>query len=184
MAKSRLRTTVRDMVLSLAVIGLPIGAVFAIEPSKAGDPVHVVDAADFQGELAAARSAEPFAVAAPAGLPATWKLTSANYQPPGATAADWHLGYLTPSGGYVSLEQTTESVAEFLHDQNADATSAGTVPVEGATPTTWRRYTGTTPSALRTILTRTDGKAQVIVAGSASLAELEQFAAALRTTGS
>ena len=183
MAKSRLRTTVRDMVFSLAVIGVPIAAVFAIEPSKSGDPVHVIDAASFQSTLGAARQSEPFAVLAPVGLPASWKLTSANYQLPGDTAADWHVGYLTPDGGYVSLEQTTQLVSGFLADQHADATLAGNVRVSGTAAALWQRYTGTTPSALRTVLVRTDGKANVIVAGSAPIADLEQFAAALSTSG-
>jgi hypothetical protein len=180
MAKSRLRTTVRDMILSLAAIGVPIALVFAISPSKPGDPVHVIDAASFQSMLGAARQTEPFTVLAPVGLPAAWKLTSANYQLPGNTAADWHVGYLTPGGGYVSLEQTTQSVSGFLADQHADAASAGTVQIGGTTPAVWQHDTGTTPSALRTVLFRTDGKANVIVAGSASLSELEQFATALQ----
>jgi hypothetical protein len=180
MAKSRLKTTVRDMLLSLAVVAVPIGVVLAIEPSKAGDPVHVIDAASYQSALVAARRAEPFAVLAPSGLPATWKLTSEYYQLPGDTAADWHLGYLTPSGGYVSLEQTTQSVAGFLNGQHADASPNTAVQIAGASPNVWQRYTGTTPSALRTVLLHTDAKANVIVAGSAPLAELEQFAAALR----
>ena len=182
MAKSRLRTTVRDMVLSLAAIGVPIALVFAIEPSKPGDPVHVIDTASFQGTLGAARQEEPFTVLAPVGLPSTWRLTSADYQLPGDTAADWHVGYLTPSGGYVSLEQTTQSVAGFLADQHADAAPARAVQISGTTPATWQRYTGTTPSALRTVLVRTDGKANVLVTGSAPLAEVEQFAAALQAS--
>jgi hypothetical protein len=182
MAKSRLRTTVRDMVLSLAAIGVPIGLVFAIEPSKPGDPVHVIDAASFQGTLGAARQSEPFTVLAPVGLPSTWRLTSADYQLPGDTAAVWHVGYLTPSGGYVSLEQTPQSVNGYLADQHGDASPVGTVQTGGTTPATWQRYTGTTPSALRTLLVRVDGKVNVLVTGSAPLAELEQFAAALRAS--
>jgi hypothetical protein len=179
MANSRLKTTVRDMLLSLGAIALPIAVVLAIEPSKPGDPVHVIDAASFQSTLGAARQAEPFAVLAPSGLPATWRLTSENYQLPGDTAAQWHLGYLTPSGGYASLEQTTQSVTGFLNDQHADASPNTAVQVAGATPNVWQRYTGTTPSALRTVLFHADTKSNVIVTGSAPLAELEQFAAAL-----
>jgi len=182
MPKSRLRTTVRDMVLSLAAIGVPIALVFAIEPSKPGDPVHVIDTASFQSTLGAARQSEPFTVLAPAGLPSSWRLTSADYQLAGDTAAVWHVGYLTPSGGYVSLEQTTQSVNGYLADQHADAALAGTAQIGGTTPATWQRYTGTTPSALRTMLVSVDGKVNVLVTGSAPLAELEQFAAALRAS--
>ena len=186
MANARLRTTVRDMVLSLAVIAVPIGVVLAIEPSKSGNPVHVIDAAAYRSQLEAARQSEPFAVLAPGGLPATWRLTSEYYQPPGDTAADWHLGYLTPSGDYVSLEQTTQSVNGFLNDAHADAGPNTAVQIAGATPQVWQRYTGTKPSALRTVLFYGDSSGKtpvnVIVAGSAPLAQLEQFAAALRAS--
>jgi hypothetical protein len=47
---------------------------------------------------------------------------------------------------------------------------------------TWQRYSGTTPPALKNLLVRSDGKSTVIVAGSASMAELEQFAGSLRTS--
>ena len=173
---SRLRTTVRDMMLSLAVIGVPIAVVLAIEPSKAGNPVHPIDAAAYQSTLSAARQAEPFNVLAPNGVPANWKLTSAYYQQPGSTAGDWHVGYLTPSGGYASLEQTTEPLASFLNDQHSDASPNTAVQITGATPNVWQRYTGTTPTGLTTILYYTDPKSTVIVAGSASLPELEQLA--------
>ena len=176
---ARLKTTVRDMVLSLAVIAVPIAVVLVLKPSTAGNPVHVIDAASFQSELGAARQAEPFTVLAPTGLPASWRLTSAYYQPSGATAADWHLGYLAPSGGYASLEQTAEPLVSFLNDQHSDASPNTAVQIPGATPDVWQRYTGTTPTGLRTILYHTDAKGTVIVAGSATLTELEQLAADL-----
>jgi uncharacterized protein DUF4245 len=177
MAKSRLRTTIRDMVLSLAVIGVPIGVVLLIEPSTQGNPVHVIDSASFQGDLDAARASEPFAVLAPSGLSAQWRATSENYQVPGSTAADWHIGYLTPSNGYVELEQTTQNIGGFLNDQHSDAAPTVAVQVDG---TVWQHYVGTTPPALKNLLVRTEGKATVIVAGSAPMSELEQFAGSLR----
>lgn len=179
-ANSRLRTTVRDMAISLAVIAVPIAVVLAIEPSKSGNPVHVVDAASFQATLGAARAAEPFTVVAPSGLPATWKLTSVNYNPAGSGPADWHMGYLTPSGAYAVLEQTSEPFAGYLSDQHSDASADVAVQIAGATPNVWQHYTGTTPGGLRTLLYAQNAKFTVIVAGSAPLAELEQLAAALR----
>jgi len=179
MAKSRLRTTVRDMVLSLAVIGVPIAVVLALEPSTAGNPVHVIDPASFQGNLDAARASEPFSVVSPAGLGASWRPTSENYQVAGSSAADWHVGYLTPSGGFVELEQTTEAIGGFLNDQHSNATQTGSVQVDGAA---WQHYAGTTPPALKNLLVHTDGKSTIIVAGSAPMTELEQFAASLKAS--
>jgi hypothetical protein len=177
---SRLRTTVRDMVLSLAVVAVPIGIALAIEPSKAGNPVHVVDAASYQATLSAARAAEPFPVLSPTGLPADWKLTSAYYNPEGSGPADWHVGYLTPAGAYAVLEQTSEPFAAYLNDQHSDASQVAVVSIAGATPTQWQQYTGTTPGGLKTLLYAQNARSTVIVAGSAPLADLEKLAAALR----
>ncbi|HEU5355719.1 MAG TPA: DUF4245 domain-containing protein [Actinocrinis sp.] len=176
---SRLRTTVRDMMLSLVVIAVPIAVVLALKPAKAGNPVHPVDAAAYQATLSAARAAEPFPVLAPTGLPANWKLTSAYYNPAGSGPAEWHLGYLTPSGGYASLEQTSESFTGYLSDQHSNASQDSAVQIAGATPSTWQRYTGTAPAGLRTLLYGQNAKSTVIVAGSAPLADLETLAAAL-----
>lgn len=176
---SRLRTTVRDMVLSLAVIAVPIAVVLAIEPSKSGNPVHPVDASAYQTTLSAARAAEPFQVLAPTSLPSSWKLTSAYYNPAGSGPAEWHLGYLTPSGAYASLEQTGESFAGYLSDQHSNASQGSAVQIAGATPNTWQRYTGTAPAGLPTLLYAQNGKSTVIVAGSAPLSDLETLAAAL-----
>lgn len=175
MAKSRLRTTVRDMLLSLAVICVPIAVVLAIEPNKAGNPVHVIGSASFQGNLDAARAGEPFSVLSPAGLAAAWRPTSENYQVAGND--DWHLGYLTPSGGFVELEQTTENIGGFLSDQHSNAAQTDSVQIGGVA---WQHYTGTSPPALKNLLVRTDAKSTIIVAGSAPMSELEQFAESLK----
>lgn len=164
------------MVLTLVVVALPITAVLVLKPSRPGNPVHVIDTASFQTALTAARSAEPFTVLVPKALPAGWRPTSESYQAPGAAAADWHVGYLTPSGGYAEFEQTTQEVAGFLSDQHADAVQGIGVQAGGQI---WQRYTGSTPAALRVLLVHTDAKSTQIVAGSAPLAELEQLAASL-----
>ena len=179
---SRLRTTVRDMILSMALIVLPILLVIWLMPTQTpATPVSAVSAADYQAMLTAARTDLPFTALGPAGLSTGWELTSDEYQPAGDTAADWHLGYQTPSKKYAEFEQTTESIAEFLSDQSSDATSSATVQVAGGT---WQEYTGTTPTGLKTLLFRQDGTGAKgsleVVAGSASLAELETLAGSLQ----
>lgn len=181
---SRLRTTVRDMVLSMAVIVLPILLVLWLMPNRTpASPVSAVSASEYQAMLAAARSDLPFKALGPSGLPGGWELTSDNYQPAGQTAADWHLGYQTPAGKYAEFEQTTETVAQFLNDQNSNATKAASVTVTGADgPQSWDEYTGTTPGGLKTLLFRQDGTTSIeVVAGSAPLAELETLAGSLRS---
>ena len=168
----------RDMVLTMALIVVPILLVIWLMPSNAPkDVVTPVSNADYQAMLTAARSELPFTAMSPTGLPASWELTSDDYEPAGDAAADWHLGYQTDAGKYAEFEQTTESIAQFLDDQHSDATQHGTVTAAGQQ---WRHYAGTTPGGLKTLLFRQDGKSLEVVAGSASLAELETLAASLQ----
>lgn len=177
---SRLRTTVRDMFLSMTLIVLPILAVFWLMPAQhAKTPVPTVSSSDYQSMLTAARAALPFTALGPTGLPTGWELTSDEYQPEGESAADWHLGYQTPASKYAVFEQTTESIGEFLSAESSDAVQSGSVQIAGAA---WQRYVGDSPAALTTLLFREDssGKSLEVVAGSASLTELETLAASLK----
>jgi hypothetical protein len=179
---SRLRMTVRDMILSMALIVLPILAVIWLMPRTApSSPVAAVSASEYQAMLSAARSNLPFTALSPTDLPAAWQLTSDEYQPEGQTAADWHLGYITASGKYAVFEQTTESIAEFLNGESSNATVSGSVQMAGAS---WQEYTGTTPSALKTLLFRQStvkGMNTIeVVAGSAPMSELRTLADSLR----
>jgi Protein of unknown function (DUF4245) len=180
---SRLRMTVRDMILSMTLIVLPILAVIWLMPRTApSTPVAPVTGSEYQAMLSAARGNLPFTALSPTGLPESWRLTSDEYQPEGETAADWHLGYITPSGKYGVFEQTTESIGEFLNGESSDATASGTVQMAGAS---WQEYTGTTPSALKTLLFRQDtakgGNSLEVVAGSAPLSELRALADSLQS---
>jgi hypothetical protein len=178
---SRLRTTVRDMVLSMVLIVLPILAVFWLMPSThSASPVAAVSNSDYQAMLASARGGSlPFTVLGPTGLPSGWELTSDNFQPPGETAALWHLGYQTPSGKYAVYEQSTETFGQFLVAASSNAAKSGSVQVAGAD---WTEYTGTEPAAYRTLIARksADGKSIEVVAGSGPLSELETLAASLQ----
>ena len=181
-SRSRLRTTVRDMILSMTLIVLPILAVFWLMPSTAGKtPVSVVSDSEYQAMLSAARTNLPFTAFSPTGLSSGWQLTSDDYVPAGEGAADWHLGYLTPSGKYAVFEQTDESVSQFLDDESSNAGPVGTVQVAGVS---WQKYTGTSPSALATLLfrdvTTKSDKSLEVVAGSAPMSELETLAASLK----
>ena len=179
---SRLRITVRDMIFSMALIVLPILAVIWLMPGTApSTPVAPVTTSEYQAMLSSARGNLPFTALSPTGLPATWQLTSDEYQPEGATAADWHLGYITPSGKYAVFEQTSESIGEFLSGESSDATQTGSVQMAGAN---WQEYTGTSPSALKTLLFRQDASKGVssleVVAGSAPMTELQALADSLQ----
>jgi hypothetical protein len=159
------------MVLSLVVIVLAAAVVYLFVPHD--DHAPDIERVDYHVELLTARRAAPYPVAAPEGLPQTWKATSVRYQ------ADqdnrWHLGFQDPDGQYVAIEQSTQKPRDFIDDasQGGHATKV-TQEIAGRT---WTRYTGGRYDAL--VLEDTPGSTTV-VAGTAPFDRLTRMAAALK----
>jgi hypothetical protein len=157
---------VRDMVISLIVVGLPIAFVVLVaDPHKAGDPVHPID---YRVDAAGIAREAPFPLAAPTALPAGWAATSDDLS---GTPLDYHLGIVTQQRHYADLEQSAGSVGALLGAAlDAGATPAGApVVIDGVR---WQPYQGTYPA-----LVRADPKDHVVLAGGASMTELTQLAA-------
>ncbi|MFJ2113834.1 MULTISPECIES: DUF4245 domain-containing protein [unclassified Streptomyces] len=171
MAGKRGTQTVRDMFLSMAVIGLVVAAIYMFIPhDDTAAPVKVVD---YRVELVTARRAAPYPVAAPAGLAETWKPTSVSYKRESSDA--WHLGYLDPDGQYVAVEQSTAPAKKYVAEVTQQAADTGrTQRVAGEA---WQRWKGPKYDAL----VRVDGDATTVVTGTASYERLAEMAAALET---
>jgi hypothetical protein len=165
--------TVRDMVLSLTLIVLMAGVIYIFVPHDDSEPD--LPRVDYGVELLTARRAASYPVAAPEGLPATWKATSVRYE--GDQGDAWHIGFRDPDGEYVAVEQSARKRADFIDDasQGAKATKR-TEEIGGRT---WTRYTGGRYDAL--VLAGPKGSTTV-VAGTASFARLVTMAGALSTT--
>ena len=122
--RSRVRQTARDMVWSLAVVGVFVAFLVAVNYREKPDPVRVVDPAP---AVAQARAQAAFVPVVPVGLPAAWRPTSARYERAAISAvpnaALWHLGYLTPTDAYAAVDQV-----------EGDPTVAVRALVEGARP--------------------------------------------------
>ncbi len=158
--------------LSLGVVILVAGFSYLFIPhDDSRDPVKRVD---YRVELQTARRTAPYPVAAPEGLPASWKPTSVRYN--GDDFAAWHLGFQDPQGQYVAIEQSTQSPAPFIADasQGARKTSA-TQHIGGHT---WQRYEGGHYDAL----VYRSGGATTVVTGTASFGQLTKMAEALQTS--
>ncbi|MET8769699.1 DUF4245 domain-containing protein [Streptomyces sp. NPDC004658] len=164
--------TARDMVLSLVVIAI-VGLVVYFIAIPHDDHAPDLKRVDYRVELVTARRAASYPVAAPEGLPSTWKATSVRFQ--GEKSDRWHLGFQTPDGQYVQVEQGAEKRADFI-DQASQGASA-TKRTEEIDGRTWTRYTGGRYDAL--VLQDTPGSTTV-VAGTGSFEELRTMAAALR----
>ncbi|MER6686566.1 MULTISPECIES: DUF4245 domain-containing protein [Streptomyces] len=165
--------TARDMILSLVVIAIA-GLVVYFIAIPHDDHAPELKRVDYRVELITARRAASYPVAAPEGLPSTWKATSVRFQ--GEKSDRWHLGFQTPDGQYVQVEQSTQKPADFI-DQASQGASA-TERTEEIGGRTWTRYSGGRYDAL--VLKDTPGSTTV-VAGTGSPEELRTMAAALKT---
>jgi hypothetical protein len=146
------------------------GFIYLFVPhDDSADPVKRVD---YRVQLDTVRRAAPYPVAAPEGLPATWKPTSVSYQPESSDA--WHLGFQDPEKQYVAIEQSTQDPGTFIASasQGAKKTSA-TQRIGGHS---WQRYQGGHYDAL---VYRAKG-ATTVVTGTASFGQLTKMAEALR----
>ncbi|MFJ2606692.1 DUF4245 domain-containing protein [Streptomyces sp. NPDC091279] len=163
--------TVRDMILSLALIGVAAAVIYVFIPHN--DSAPDVKRVDYRVELLTARRAAAYPVAAPEGLAKEWKATSVRFK--GDAFDAWHLGFQAPDGQYVQIEQSTQKQSTFVDEasQGAEETKV-TQEIDGRT---WTRYTGGRYDAL--VL---PGKgATTVVAGTGSFAQLTEMAKALKT---
>jgi len=163
--------TVRDMILSLALIGLMAGVIYLFIPHD--DRAPDLKRVDYRVELLGARRAAAYPVAAPEGLPDTWKATSVRFQ--AEPSGVWHLGFQDPEGQYVAVEQSTQRASAFIDEvtQGAEQTKV-TQDIGGQK---WQRYTGGRYDAL----VLKDKGSTTVVAGTARFAQLTKMAEALRT---
>ncbi|MEU7738204.1 DUF4245 domain-containing protein, partial [Streptomyces griseus] len=114
-ASKRGKQTVRDMILSTLVITACAGVIYLFIPKdEHADPIKAVD---FTVELATVRTAAPYPVAAPEGLPKEWKATSVRYDDVAGDA--WHLGFLDADRRYVAVEQSTTAAGTYVPDFGA-----------------------------------------------------------------
>jgi hypothetical protein len=163
--------TVRDMILSLAVIGVAAAVMYVFVPHD--DSAPEVKAVDYRVELLTARRAAAYPVAAPEGLSEGWKATSVRFD--GADSDAWHLGFHAPDGEYVQIEQSTQKPVKFIEEATQGGEPSDTTREIGGR--TWTRYTGGRYDAL---VAQEQG-ATTVVSGTGSLEQLTRMAGALRT---
>ncbi|MEW2394612.1 DUF4245 domain-containing protein [Streptomyces sp. NPDC046862] len=171
MAGKNGKQTVRNMVLSLGVSVLAAGVIYLFVPHD--DSAPELKRVDYRVELLTARRAASYPVAAPEGLPNSWKATSVRFQ--GDESDAWHLGFHDPEGQYVAIEQSAQKPSTFIEDatQGAEETKS----TQKIADQVWRRYEGERYDAL---VLEGDG-VTTVVTGSAPFAQLTKMAEALKT---
>ncbi|MFE1287504.1 DUF4245 domain-containing protein [Streptomyces sp. NPDC058751] len=172
MAGMKGKQSVRDMILSLGLIGLMAGVIYIFIPHD--DSAPDIKRVDYEVELLTARRAASYPVAAPEGLPSAWKATSVRYD--GSEFDAWHLGFQAPDGQYVAVEQSTQRSAVFI-----DEASQGARPMKATQrigDRTWQRYEGDHYDAL---VLEGEGSTTVVT-GTGSFDALAKMAEALKTS--
>jgi hypothetical protein len=117
-------------------------------------------------------------------LPAGWKATSVRFTAAGDGLRTWHVGYLSPEGNYVSIDQTTVAGAtdRWVSAQTSNGQSDGTVSAAG---TTWQKLSSKV-TVQRSLVSRdpvsgASGASGLItvLSGTAPYTQLAQFAGML-----
>ncbi|WP_425583688.1 DUF4245 domain-containing protein [Streptomyces macrosporus] len=163
--------TARDMVLSMLVILLGVGVVYLFIPHDDSlDPVRPIS---YDTELITARRAAPYPVAAPVGLPETWRATSVRYEAQSDHGSVWHLGFMDPDDQYAAVEQSDGESDAFVAEVTHGAEE--TERVQKIDGEEWTRYEGPKYDAL----VRREPGVTTVVTGTASFDGLARLAAAL-----
>ena len=163
------------MVWSMAVVGIFVAFLVAVTYRDRPEAVRVIDPAP---ALEDARALAPFEVVAPLGLPATWRATSARYDNAATSivpnAALWHVGYVTPSGAYASLDQAEGDPKVLVRSllEGARASGDGTGSFSG-----WQKWENAAGDRSAYVLEGADST--IVVHGSADDTELAVLAASL-----
>ncbi|MCB5909735.1 DUF4245 domain-containing protein [Streptomyces pinistramenti] len=170
------RQTVRDMVLSLAVIGVLVAAIYIFIPHDDSSSAEksAVKTVDYRVEVTTARRAAPYPVAAPEGLSKDWRATSVSYKASSdGKGGAWHLGMLDPEEDYVAVEQSDAPAEKFIKDVTLGAAKAKGKQAVGSKK--WDRYKGDQYNAL----VHEEPGVTTVVTGTAPYGRLADLAAAL-----
>ena len=172
--KKRGRETVRDMLLSLAVVLAVVVVIYVFTRPTGDEAVKVVDPAS---TISSAEAAADYDLVAPRDLADGWRTTSATFdtegEVEGATETELRLGYVTPSDEFALYVQSDAAYDDVLKEELRNPEQTGTETIAGEE---WERY-----------LTRGDEIALVhrhpdstlVVTGNAPLEELTELAASL-----
>lgn len=172
---------IADMTRSLAVVLVFTFAVLLIGagrvllfpgPHPGPPPVQYVP------EARIASTAAGIAFPVPAAPPAGWRPTSAEVSPPG-TAVHLHVGFLTPGGGYVALEEeataTPAASIAFLRAQLGAPPRTGRREVAVA----GRSWTVRADVRGEAALSEFNGRLTIVLISTQGLGRLTTLAAAL-----
>lgn len=180
MARRNTKHRGRDMVISMAVLLVPIALIvwwFTLNP----DPEP--EAVDVDATLATAVGQSPYPVLVADGLGEGWTPVRVAWAREGdawitneeATGNWWQVGYLSPEGVYVGVQQRDGATGTFVADVTRDGNPLGaTVELAGLT---WERFESD-DERTRSLVSLGEDVTSVVTADT-DFVTLEAFAATL-----
>ncbi|RMI43108.1 DUF4245 domain-containing protein [Streptomyces triticirhizae] len=163
--------SLRNMVLSTALICLATFAVFLLTPN--GETESPVRTVEYDVASATAARAAPYPLVVPVGLPEDWRATSVRYEPQGQHGATWRLGFLDSHEDYAALAQADGEPAAFVPSVTQDAEDTGAT--ERIAGRDWALWEGPKYDAL----VLTEPGVTTVVMGTAPLEQLARLAESL-----
>lgn len=166
----------KNLVLSLlAVLGMVLVLVLLVPrvDRVGGPPVDV----HTQALEVKQRSGWP--IVEPLGLPEGWSPTSVRYVGVTGGFLTWHVGYQTPSGTFVAVEQTKDPNREWISAQTNRAPREGTVEVAGRT---WEKFVrdNKVQNSLLSVPENGSGELATLITGTASFEDMATYIESLQ----
>jgi len=167
---ARLRQSIGDMIRSMVVVLVVVGALLAVTWRPQPDAVKVVD---IQQVLTVAQMQAAFEPRVPTGISGL-QPTSVRWEPTAASGDTpvWHVGYVVDGRDYLQVSQSQVGDSNYLAEQTAGGEPGGNVMVQGAPWTVW-----TSPE--RVSLVQQAGGVTTIVSGTVDVSQLEVVARSL-----
>lgn len=173
----------RDMVISMAVLLVPLALIAWLFTSDPEPEVEIVDVAPV---LAMAEDESPYPVLRAVNLPGDWVPTRVAWAADGnqwftgepAVGNSWQLGYLAPNGIYVGLQQRDRAVESFVSDITQEGRRQS--EVTDLAGRTWEHWVSD-DDRTRSLVWR-DGDMVAVVSGNTDFDQLDAFAGTLSTT--
>jgi len=169
-ARSRRRV---GSLLAAAVTCLILCALFLVATPRPTTPLAVP--VNYQGDLVKFRRAAPYPVLAPRSLPPAWQPVSSRLTLVPGGAVSWHLGFVTPSGGIASLEESSERPAPFILRMTNNGNMLPGVWIGG----TWWSRRWRQDKDQRSMYRSARGAFTIVVTGTAGWQELSVLANSL-----
>lgn len=171
----RARRTIGNLIVSLLAVVAAVVVIAMMAPTPQMDNVPHVNPRQVAQQAA---GAEPGTLVVP-DLGSRWRCNVARLNTGTDDGVDyWQLGYVTPTDGFVTVEQGFHADATWTATQMAQAQTSGRRTIDGIV---WRLYDNNTASnsSVRYGLATTSGVSTYAVFGTASLAEVEHVAGSI-----